>query len=167
DRDMPPLAIQDVKRIVVHIRVRNLVLDAAAVQHIPHRHLRSALENEEQSFLNACLLAVLLRNLVFLFSVPTPSDRYVVGESPGTQTTPESSSHSHQMSIVEVVVGSIQLPPPDSKSRRTLCEPKIGIQHDPIHAIIGAVHEIRVHPAQSIWHTRSMLTNSMPPVAPH
>src|SRR6185437_6634767 len=111
--------------------------------------------------LNACLLAVLLSNLVFLFSVPTASDRYVVSESPGTQTTPEPPGHSHQMSIVEVVVGSIQLPPPDSKSRRTLCESKIGIQHDPIHAIIGAVHEIRVHPAQSIWHTRSMLANSI------
>jgi hypothetical protein len=51
------------------------VLDTAAVQHIPHRCLRSALQNEEQSFLNACLLAVLLRNLVFLFSVLTASDR--------------------------------------------------------------------------------------------
>jgi hypothetical protein len=41
--------------------------------------------------------------------------------------------------IVEVVAGSIQLPPPQSESRGTLCEPKIGLQHDSIHTINGTV----------------------------
>jgi hypothetical protein len=49
---VPPLAIEDVKQVVVHIWIGSLMLDLSAVQNIEDRSLRPALQDQEETFLD-------------------------------------------------------------------------------------------------------------------
>src|ERR1700736_3256121 len=66
----------------------------------------------------------------------------------------ETAGHPHQVGIFEGFVRSGQRPPPHPKPTGTMPHAEVGVQNDPIHAIVAAVQQILIESAKSIAHAR-------------
>ena len=66
DRHVPPLRIENVKVVVIHIRQRTLPLQVMFASHIPHRSLRTPHQNQEQALRNLGLGQVFFGQRVFV-----------------------------------------------------------------------------------------------------
>ena len=82
----------------------------------------------------------------------TLDDRNLVLLGPTIQAPAEAASQAHQMGVVQVVIGPIQSSPPGAKPARGAAHGEVGIQHDAIHAIVGALQEISVVLAKRVQH---------------
>ena len=66
--------------------------------------------------------------------------------------TAETVGHPHQVGILKSFVRPGQRPPPHPKSTGTMPHAEVGVQNDPIHAIVAAAQEILIQSAQPIRH---------------
>ena len=73
DRDVAPLGIEDMKRVVVHIGL--LPLQVVVDAHIPYRRLGAADQNEKQTLRDFRLCQVFFGQLMFAFSNRTIHNR--------------------------------------------------------------------------------------------
>src|SRR5271155_3801637 len=62
------------------------------------------------------------------------------------------SRHPHKMSIIEVVIISIELTPPLSKTSGTVTHTKISVQDNPIYAIVVSCQHIVVVGCKTVQH---------------
>src|SRR6266852_4637783 len=95
---------------------------------------------------------MLLPDLMLAFASRTVHYRDMVGFGPGTETTTESPRHAHQMVIVQILIGTIQFPPPHAKTATGLSHGEVGIRNHPIDAIIPTFQKLTVQSAQLIRH---------------
>src|SRR5260370_10184754 len=133
---MPPPDIPDVKRIMIHVRLmfRAVDVDAAVAIAIdrPHRKRRPLDDDAENARPLRHVRTFFLDPFVRTFLARALDDRNVVFLGPTIHAPTESPSQTHQMGIVQVIIGAIQEPPPNAKSTRRTAQRKVSIQPNPI-----------------------------------
>ena len=95
DRDVTPIRVQDMKRIVVYIRHRLLRFDVIVLSHIPNARLRAAHQDEKQSLFHLGRLQMLLGNIVFAFSGPAVDHGNLMGFRIPTDAATEAARQAH------------------------------------------------------------------------
>ena len=75
----------------------------------------------------------------------------------GSQATSEVACHSHQVVVVQLLVAaSVQLPPPGPEAARAVAHPEVGVEDDPVHAVVDAGQQVAVPLAEVIGHPRTV-----------
>ena len=88
---------------------------------------------------------VLLSDAVLAHPGLAEDDRHVVGRTPGLDPPREPPGQSHQVAVVQLGVAVVvPAPPPHPKPSRVMPERKERVEHDPIHTVIAAGHQIRI-----------------------
>src|SRR5712671_1951187 len=154
DGEMTPVRIEDVKRVVVDIRGGLLSFDVVFGADIPHRRRRSTDEDQKQALGDRRLGQICFRDVVLALAHRTVDDRNVVRFGVAANAAAETAGHPHQVGIFEGFVRSGQRPPPHPKPTGTMPHAEVGVQNDPIHAIVAAVQQILIESAKSIAHAR-------------
>src|ERR1039458_5325959 len=66
------------------------------------------------------------------------------------QPSRERSGHVPQLAVVEIRVAAVELPPPRAEPPTGLAHRKVGVEHHPIHAIVGSLQQLGVITGQLI-----------------
>src|ERR1017187_4614417 len=93
-----------------------------------------------------------LRDLMLAFSRRTVHYRDMVRLGPGPQTPAEAPRHTHQVVVVQILIGTVERTPPNAKASSRLPHGKIGVAHHPIHAIITTFQKLAIKGAQLVRH---------------
>jgi hypothetical protein len=65
----------------------------------------------------------------------------------------EPARHPHQVRVVHLVIAAlVQPPPPAPEPARIVADGEVGVQHDPVHAVIAARQQVPVPLAEVIGH---------------
>jgi hypothetical protein len=68
-----------------------------------------------------------------------------VGRAPGLDPPREPTRHPHQMGVVQLGVAvAVPASPPGAEPARVVPEREERVEHDPVHAVIAAGHQIRI-----------------------
>ena len=78
---------------------------------------------------------MLFGNVVLPLAHRAIDDGYAVGLGVGAHAATEPAGHPHQMRVIQPVIGSAQLPPPQAKPTGAVPRPKIAVQHNPIDTV--------------------------------
>src|SRR5271166_2532904 len=118
---------------MIDVRPRIFGLEMAeftGARHLCFPNERGSLryQDQEQSETGFVRGEVLLRHLVLLFAGRTVDHWDLVLFCPGTQTPAEASRHAHQMVVVEIGIGTVQLAPPYTQSSASLTHSKVCVQ---------------------------------------
>ncbi len=60
----------------------------------------------------------------------------------------------------------MQAPPPHPKPARVVTQREVGVEHDPVHAVVGAGQQLAITLAQLIHGGRVTITRPQPGTAP-
>jgi hypothetical protein len=82
-------------------------------------------------------------------------NRDLVSLGPGAKATAESPRHTHEMRIIEALIGAVKHAPPTAKAPFADPHWEVRIQDDPIHAIVAALQKILIMLAKLIPHGAS------------
>ena len=98
------------------------------------------------------LVSVFFSDVVLALAHRTVDDRNIVRFGIAANATAETAGQPHQVGIFEGFVRPGQRPPPHTKAARTMPHAEVGVQNDPIHAVVAAAQQILIESAQSIGH---------------
>ena len=158
DGDVPPLGIEDMEGVVIYVRQGLLPLQVMLTANVPHRRRRAAHENQKQALSDSRPCQVFLRKLVLALSNRTIHNRNALGLGPRAKATAETAGQAHQMRVVQRFVRPGQRPPPQTKATWIMPHAKVGIQHDPVYAIVAAGQQVRIPIAQRVSHVSQLNT---------
>src|SRR3984893_16334679 len=96
--------------------------------------------------------AIFCGNVVLALPHRTVDDRNIVRFGIAANATAETAGQPHQVGIFEGFVRPGQRPPPPPKPTGTMPHAEVGVQNDPIHAIVAAAQDILIQSAQPICH---------------
>jgi hypothetical protein len=116
--------------------------------HVPDQRRRAIHQHEKNPGLLQIARQEFFGHVVLAFSRRTIDDVNMLLLRAGAHTAAESAGRAHQISVVECVVVALQVAPPRSKSPATARQRNIGIQDDPVDAIVLADQQIGVGKAQ-------------------
>jgi putative transposase len=163
DRQMAPIAVEDVERIVVDIRHRLFSFDVMLGAHIPHRRLGATNQDQEQALGDGRLGQIFLGQIVLALPCGTVDHRNAVGRGVAADAPAEAAGHPHQVGILQRLVGPGQRPPPHAEPAGIMSHPEIGVQDNSIHAVVAAAQQVLVESAQPIRHPGSVQLPCRPP----
>jgi hypothetical protein len=161
DYQVPPLAVHDVEAVVVHVRpLAAQAADHRAVRgpaHIPHHRRGPGDQDQEHARAHRMRAQILLRDQVLAFPSRAVDHRDRVIGGPGPDPPREPARQPHQVSIVQYrirlgVTAPDHAPPPGPEPARRTPHRIVGIQHDPVHAVIPASQQIPVPFSEVISH---------------
>src|SRR6266699_2487068 len=98
---------------------------------------------------------MLLGDFMFAFTTRTVHYGHVVRLGPGAQATAKTPGHAHQVVVVQVLIGTVELTPPHAKPSPGLAHREVGVEDHPIDAIITTVQKLTVKSAQLVGHGES------------
>jgi len=71
--------------------------------------------------------------------------RNPIGRAPRLDPAGEPPGHPHQVRVVQLVIAAVvQPPPPAPEPARPAPEREVGLQHDPVHAVVAAAQQIAI-----------------------
>jgi hypothetical protein len=161
DRQVPPLPVHDVEAVVIDVRaLAGQVADHRAVRgpaHIPHHRRGPGDQHHEHSRPYRMGAQVLLRDQVLAFPRRAVDHRDGVAGCPGPDPPGEPARQAHQVSVVQhrIALGVTtpdQAPPPGPEPARRVPHRVVGIEHDPVHAVIRAGQQARIARREVISH---------------
>jgi hypothetical protein len=125
DRQMPPVRIEDMKRIMIDVRpglFGHELAEFTCAGHLRFPNKGRGLRNQDQEQSGFGLMSgdMLFRHFVLLFAGRAVDNRDLVLLCPGTQTPAEPPRHAYEVIIVEVGIGSVQRAPPNSQPSTSL-----------------------------------------------
>src|SRR4029077_11893895 len=82
----------------------------------------------------------------------TVDHRNAMGFGVSTHATAEPAGQPHQVSVFERLIRSSQRPPPHPEPAGIMAHPEIGVQNDPVDAIVAAAQQIAIESAQPVRH---------------
>jgi len=144
DGDMPPIRVKNVERIVIDKRILPSQVNHCATfgpLHIPNWGRRTSDQDQKYPGVAGFRRKISLSDFVFPLSWLTVDHRNLMGFGIPTNTTTQPPRHSHQMGIVQLIIRTHQSPPPGTKTACSLSHLKVGVQDNPIHAIIGGFQQ--------------------------
>jgi hypothetical protein len=158
DRHMTPLRVHDVEAVVIDERplLRDVADDAAGLRSadLPHARRRLRHQDHEHARAHGVGGQVLPGDQVLTLPGLAVDDRDAVRASPRPDPAGEPPGHPHQVRVIQIIVGAaVQPPPPEPEPGRIMPQREIGIQHDPVHAVIRAGQQVPVTLGEVISHT--------------
>ena len=153
----PPVRVQNMEVKMVDIRQRLWVCDVLdlagrAPLDLPDRCWGAGNQDHENTSHLRMLGEILPRQFVLPGSRRAEHDgnASAFGESanPATETT----SHAHQVSVVQGLVAAVQQPPPSAKPSRLLPQREVSVENDTVHTVILTFKKIGVLIAKSVAH---------------
>jgi len=171
DRHVSPLRVQDVEGVVVD---EGPFLGQVA-QHparragdLPDRSDRAGHQDQEHPTLDLVGGEVLLGDLVLAFPALAVDHRDAVRGGRGPDPAGEPAGHPDQVRVVQLLVIAVQASPPGPEPARLVAQRVVGVEHDPVHAVVAAVEQIavgRTEPvAEPVGH-RGRFPSAAPPGA--
>src|SRR3989304_6306655 len=140
-----PQSGENVERIVVHIRVLAGKIDYFATLgtlHVPNWRRRASHQDQKYASEVGVLWKIFFGDFVFPLSWRTIFQRNLVSLRMCADAAAETTSHPHQMSIVQIIIRTHQLSPPGTEAARTLSHAKVGIEDNSIHTVICVVLKV-------------------------
>ena len=143
-----PFRIHDVEVIVINIGVRLLgaYVDAALTEasDLPYRCRRPAIKNAEHSTAVWVGRHILVGHFVLAFPPTALQERNAVllGVCPHPAGKAAGIAHHHR--LVKLLVAAVHLSPPCAEAARRLAQDVIGIQYNPIHAVVLPVEDFPI-----------------------
>jgi hypothetical protein len=158
DRDVAPFGIEDMKGVVVYVGHGLFVLEMVRWADIPDGGLGTADEDEKQALGDLGLGPIFFCDVVFALLFPTVDDRNVVRLGVAMNVPTETTSHAHQMGVVQCFVGPGKGLPPSAEPTCRMPHPEVSIEDDTIDAIVAADEKILVNLTESICHSVKNIT---------
>ena len=161
DRQVPPLPVHDVEAVVIDVRaLAGQVADHHAVRgpaHIPHHRRGPGHQDHEHPRPHRMGAQILLRDQVLAFPRRTVDHRDGVSGGPGPDPPGEPPCQAHQVSVVQHrvrlgVTAPDQAPPPGPEPARRVAHRVVGIEHDPVNAVIRTGQQARIAGREVIRH---------------
>jgi hypothetical protein len=121
--------------------------------HVPHLRRRAGDQDEEHPRPDGAGSQVVLGDPVLAFPAAAVDDGNPL--RPGERPHPprEPARRPHQVGVVELGLGAaVQLPPPDAEPARAVPQRVVGVQHDPVHAVVAAGQQVGVPFTQLVRH---------------
>ena len=166
DRQVAPVGVHDVERVVVDERLLlGQVQDHPGLRaaHVPHRCRRAGDQDHEHPRPHRVLGQVFLGDLVLAFPPPAVDDRHAVGLGPRPHPPGEPPSQTHQMRVVQLLIRvPVQPPPPRPEPTRAVTQREVPVQHDPVHTVIRPDQQPAPPLAQRISHPRTVRDHPTP-----
>ena len=155
DGQVPPGRVHDVEGVVVDELPGLLqVADPAGLLrpgHLPHRGRRLRHQYQEHPGPDGVLAQVVLGDPVLPLPGTTVDHRNPVGAGPGPDPTGEPARQPHQVRVVEGVVAVVMpAPPPHPEPARVVPEREVRVEHDPIHTVVAAGHQLGIVSAEIV-----------------
>jgi len=154
DRDVPPVGIQDMERVMLNectlgFEIANYSL--GGFLDLPYRGRGTSNQDKKKST-NAWMFSQILSgDLMFAFFTAALYDGNPMCLCIRSQAPCKASSHPHQVCVVQSVISTImQGSPPRTKSAWRITQRKIAVQYDSVYAIIAAAQQIAIVIAQLI-----------------
>jgi len=170
DREVPPAGVHDVERVVVDVGgLLGDVADHAAgrAANLPHRRRRAGDQDQEHPRSHRVGGQVGLGDAVLALPAAAVDDRDAVGLGEPAHPAAEPARHPHQMGVVQLLLGVVvQAPPPHPKPARVVPQREVGVEHDPVHAVVSAGQQLAVPLAQLIHGGRVPAARPRPGAAP-
>jgi hypothetical protein len=90
----------------------------------------------------------------------TEDHRHLVGRAAGLDPPREPTHHPHQVGVVQLGVAvAVPASPPGAEPTRVVPEREETVEHDPVHAVVAARHQIRIpQAALVIRHPLNLIT---------
>jgi hypothetical protein len=105
---------------------------------IPHWRLRPTDQDQKQALGDLRLGQVFLRKIVIALPCRTVDHGNVAGFGLTANATVEPAGQPHQVGVFERFIRSGQRSPPHSESTRIMAHAEVGVENDPIDAIVAA-----------------------------
>jgi hypothetical protein len=144
-------------------QVRDLPVGRAG--DLPHRGDRAGDQDQEHPALDVVGREVLLGDLVLAFTALAVDYRDPVGGGRGPDPAGEPPGHPHRMCVVQLLVVTVQPPPPGPEPARVVPQRVVGVEHDPVHAVIAAEQKVTVSLAEPILGHLHRFPSAAPPGA--
>jgi hypothetical protein len=120
--------------------------------HVPHRRWGTRHQDQKQTRWHLVRAQILLSDLVFVVSGRTVQNWNMVGLGPRPQPSAETACHAHQVSVIEVFIGTLQCAPPAAEAASINTFAEVRIQDDAVHAIVASFQKIFVLLTQRVCH---------------
>src|SRR5438093_1981117 len=131
-RDVAPIGIQDMKRVMIHVWHRLLPFQPMLGTDVPHWSLCARDQDQEHPLLNVGLFQMLFGDVMLKLPRTAVDQRNSRRLCPSAHATAETSGQPHQMCVVQGLDRSGQLLPPHAETASAVTRPKICIQNDTI-----------------------------------
>jgi len=96
---------------------------------------------------------VVLGDLVFALAALALDHRDSLRPGEPPHPAREPAGHPHQVGVVELFVAAlVQPPPPRPEPARRVTQRVVGVEHDPVHAVVAAEQKIPVALTESVDH---------------
>ena len=119
---------------------------------LPDRGHRARHEDQEHPAIHPVGGQVLLGDLVLAFPALAVDHRDAVRGGRRADPAGESPGHPHQVRIVQLLIVTMQASPPGAEPARVVTQRVVGVEHDPVHAVVAAVEQIAVALAEPVGH---------------
>jgi len=160
DRHVPEGRVHDVERVVVDelpglVQVADHSGPGAA--DLPHGGRRTSYQDQEHAHPDRVIAQVLFGDPVLALLGLAVDHRHLVCLGPGANAAGEPAGQPHQMRVVQLLVALLMpTPPPDPEPARVVPEWVIGVEHDPVNAVIAAGQQLAVPFTEFIDHLRNL-----------
>jgi hypothetical protein len=152
--------VDDVERVVVDKGALLLEVHdhpASRARNLPERRRCSSDEDHEHAGADRVLGEVLLGDQVLALAGLAVDDRDPPRLGPGSHPAREAACHTHEVGVVEILVAVAVPPsPPDSEAAWRVPDREVGIEHDPIHAVVAPLEQILIPVAEVITHAATV-----------
>ena len=115
---------------------------------VPYRRLGSTHQNQKQALGDLGLCQVFFGQFMLALPGLTMHKRNALGFRIPMKPAAKAARHAHEVCVVQSVLRSGQGPPRDSKAASCMPHAEIGIQHDPVRAIVAAAQQLCIPIAQ-------------------
>ena len=106
---------------------------------------------------------VLLGDAVLALAGLAEDHRHAVRRAPRLDPPREPARHPHQVGVVQLGVAVVvPAPPPHPEPARVMPQREERVEHDPIHTVIAAGHQIRIPKAELVFGHPLNLRNHPP-----
>ena len=170
DHQVPPPGVHDVEAVMIHEgALAGQAADHRAVRgpaHIPHHRRGPGDQDHEHARSHRMRAQVLLGDQVLAFPRRAVDHRDGVIGGPGPDPPREPPRQAHQVSVVQHriplrVTAPDQPPPPGAEPARAAAQRIVGVQHDPVHAVIRAGQQPRIPRREVISHELNVPLSSL------
>src|SRR6266545_2465192 len=143
------------ERIVIDVRQLLGQMDAATARalDVPHRGHRTADEDHEQPTADGVLGEIVLGDVMLAVSATAVNDWDVVRLGEASHAAAKATSQTHEVRVVKLFIGAThQRPPPHAKPAGGVAQRVVGVQDDPIDAVVRPVQQVGIPRAQLVTH---------------
>jgi hypothetical protein len=155
DRQVSPGRVHDVEGVVVD-ELPGLLQVAdrpgpLGPLHLPYRCRSTSHQDQKHADPNRMVAEVVLGDPVFAVPGSAVDHWHPVGAGPTADPAGEPAGQPHQMGVIQRVVAVVvPTPPPGAEPAWVVTQRIVGVQHDPIHAVIAAGQQAGVACAELI-----------------